>query len=177
MDTPTTLTIWLIVATGACAIAAVIAPIISWRLSRSHQQRFLADITPEARALVQDGSWQGTSTLDIGPPEYQGEYAVHLQLAVEDGKVMSGEFIYWVDPNNPKSPKEHIPKATMDTRGGFNDERFLTFRLKPKNPNDVHFGIQIFELAADRRQMNGIWIAFGFHAGQFIGGSIKLVRI
>src|SRR5205085_2041384 len=99
------------------------------RVFERRQKKYLAYLGSPGRALIRAGEWTGKSIMDKGPPEFLGEYSVRARFTIEDEKVISGEYEYWVDPANMNSPQKHSPPATLDIHGGFNDENFLTIWL------------------------------------------------
>ncbi len=115
--------------------------------------------------------------VDRGPVDWHGEYSVHLQLRIEDGNTIVGEYTYWMDRMNPKAAKVQTPKATLQVRGEFNEDRFLKLGLESTNPEYVHFGDVELELSASKQALRGVWMGFGLHANEFVGGTVVLDRV
>jgi len=170
---------WLILFTALGAVGTIVAPIIAWRLSKERQEernrQSLASIISKAPALIKPGDWAGKSTLEMGPQNYKGDYAVKCHFEVKEDRILSGEYTYWVDQLS-NSPITTSCPATLSLRGGFNDGRFMTLWLESRDPNNTHFGIMILELAANKKRLTGVWVGFGLNAGAFVAGSVQLDR-
>jgi len=167
---------WLIVATAVGALGTIIAPIISWYLSKEKIQKSLGGMSSTAKAILNKSTWTGRGILEIGPKDYHGEYEANMLLNV-NGKMVSGFYSYKPIEGITASPHLITPQTTIPVRGGFVEEGLLRLNFQSEVGGDPHFGIFLFHLDEVNKELDGKWLGLGLHAKNLIAGSAKLHKV
>jgi hypothetical protein len=148
---------------------AIIAPIVTFIVTRSYENRFLQPVSSNrVAALV--GSWEGTTHQECGPGGKPDDAKVSFKLALA-GKKLRGQGIF----RTCVGAEEVV--ITFHLSGGFLHDRFLRFDYNPEASETVQFGSIIVELSNDAKKLTGRYMGYGAFTNALVYGTVCVTKM
>ena len=148
---------------------AVVAPIVTFVITRSYENRFLQPISSRrAGALV--GTWEGDAHQEFGADGQPFDAKVTFKFTVT-GKKIQGQGIYRM-----RDGAQDII-TTFIFSGGFLHERFIRFDYNPEAADTVQFGSIILELSNDAKSLKGRYLGYGVRTNGLVYGTVDLKKV
>lgn len=153
----------VIVAAIISGSVAILAPIITYVVTRMYDNRELRQIKGRQKAI--SGTWHGTIAQEI-----DGNLAnINLSITFTAGKkIVEGiaEFI---------SPMTGLP-VKLNFTGGFHNDYFIKFDYTNPDETVIQFGSCIVRLSDDGKTLKGKYVGYGANTNQIVNGIVDLKK-
>lgn len=161
METP------IVVAIIASA-TALVAPVVTFIVTRAYEGKFLQPLSASRIAAVQ-GKWVGEALQTGANSSASIPASVIANIHVKNKKLL-GKVSFRIKHENIENEGE------FDISGGFLYERFLRLEYNPQGNSGIRFGSIVMELTENDERLAGRYVGYGAYSNEIVTGSLSLAK-